>query len=50
MMLFDQHLADLVREEKIDEEEALKHVEDEFAFRRYARGQVSSADQGGIIG
>jgi twitching motility protein PilT len=50
MVLFDQHLADLVREEAIEEQEALRHVEDPYAFRRYCRGAVSSADKGGIIG
>jgi twitching motility protein PilT len=50
MMLFDQHLADLVREEIIDKEEALDYVEDEYAFGRYVQGRESSADRGGIIG
>jgi len=50
MVLFDQHLADLVREEIIDEEEALDYVEDQYAFGRYVKGKVSSADRGGIIG
>ncbi|MCX7012904.1 MAG: PilT/PilU family type 4a pilus ATPase [Candidatus Sumerlaeota bacterium] len=50
MMLFDQHLADLVREEMIDEAEALLNVEDEFAFHRYVKGKLSSSDRGGIIG
>lgn len=49
-MLFDQHLADLVREQKVEEKEALKYVEDEAAFRRNVKGRVSSADRGGIIG
>lgn len=50
MMLFDQHLADLVREEKITEEDAVEFAEDEFAFRRYMKGKLTSADRGGIIG
>ena len=50
MTLFDQHLADFVREEIIDEKEALQYVEDEAAFRRYVKGRLSTADRGGIIG
>ena len=50
MMLFDQHLADLVRNGTIEEAEALLNVEDEFAFRRYVKGKLSTADRGGIIG
>lgn len=50
MMLFDQHLGDLVRAEQITLEDALEFVEDEFAFKRYVKGTSSSADRGGIIG
>jgi len=50
MMLFDQHLADLVRGKIIDEAEAYQYVEDDAAFRRYLKGRLSSADRGGIIG
>lgn len=50
MILFDQHLADLVREKKIDFDEALNHVEDEFSFKRYVEGRLTSMDSGGIIG
>ena len=49
-MLFDQHLADLVRDQIVEEKEALNYVEDEAAFRRYIKGRMSSADRGGIIG
>jgi twitching motility protein PilT len=49
MMLFDQHLADLVRDQIIDEQEALNNVEDEGAFRRFVKGRSSSADRGGIL-
>lgn len=50
MILFDQHLADLVRDEIVGEADAEAHVEDEFAFRRYLKGKASSADRGGILG
>ena len=50
MTLFDQHLADLVRGELIEEAVALEYVEDESAFRRYVKGKMSTADMGGIIG
>ena len=50
MMLFDQHLADLVRENLVEETEAYKYVEDEAMFRRYVKGRISTADRGGIIG
>ncbi|MCL5271090.1 MAG: PilT/PilU family type 4a pilus ATPase [bacterium] len=50
MMMFDQHLADLVRAGTIEEAEALRYVEDDAAFRRYVKGRLSSADRGGIIG
>jgi len=50
MMLFDQHLADLVREKKIEEATAYELVEDEAAFRRYIAGRLASADMGAILG
>lgn len=50
MMLFDQHLADLVRAQIVEEAEAYKYVEDEATFRRYLKGRMATADRGGIIG
>ncbi|MEN6627452.1 MAG: PilT/PilU family type 4a pilus ATPase [Candidatus Sumerlaeia bacterium] len=50
MMLFDQHLADLVRTKIIEDAEAYKYVEDEAAFRRYLKGHLATADRGGIVG
>ena len=50
MMLFDQHLADLVRSKQVEPEEAYKHVEDEPTFRRYLKGHLATADRGGITG
>jgi twitching motility protein PilT len=50
MMMFDQHLADLVRSKAIEEAEALQHVEDADAFRRYLKGHMATADRGGIVG
>jgi twitching motility protein PilT len=49
-MLFDQHLADLVRGKVVEETEALKFVEDDAAFRRYVKGRMATADRGGIVG
>jgi twitching motility protein PilT len=49
-VLFDQHLADLVRENVIEEQEALKYVEDAAAFRRYVQGRLAAGDRGGILG
>lgn len=49
MQLFDQHLADMVREKVIDEQEAYQYVEDEAAFRRYVKGRLATADRGGIL-
>jgi Tfp pilus assembly pilus retraction ATPase PilT len=50
MILFDQHLAQLVREGMVDENEALLHVEDDAAFHRYVKGRLATADKGGILG
>jgi twitching motility protein PilT len=50
MMLFDQHLADLVRAKQVDVEEAYKYVEDEPTFRRFLKGHLATADRGGITG
>lgn len=50
MQLFDQALADLVKEERVTEEDAIQYAEDEFAFKRYVRGIGGSGDAGGIIG
>jgi hypothetical protein len=50
MMLFDQHLADMVRAKIVDEQEAYRYVEDEPGFRRYLKGRMATADMGGIIG
>ncbi|MCE5228096.1 PilT/PilU family type 4a pilus ATPase [bacterium] len=49
MMLFDQHLADLVRANTIEEQEALKYVEDEAAYHRYVKGKFAAGDRGGIL-
>ena len=49
-MLFDQCLADYVRDKAIDIEEAYQYVEDEAAFRRYIKGRMATADMGGILG
>jgi Tfp pilus assembly ATPase PilU len=50
MQVFDQALANLVRKEKILEEEALRFALDEYALKRYIKGIAASSDAGGIIG
>ena len=50
MMIFDQHLAEMVREEKIVEEEILEHCDDVYALKRYIEGTMTSTDRGGIVG
>ncbi|GAB4311489.1 MAG: type IV pilus twitching motility protein PilT [Candidatus Sumerlaeia bacterium] len=50
MQVFDQALANLVRADRISEEEGLRYAHDEFAFRRYVKGVSASSDRGGIIG
>jgi twitching motility protein PilT len=50
MQVFDQALANLVREQKITYEEGLTHAKDEFAYRRYVKGVAVSSDAGGILG
>jgi twitching motility protein PilT len=50
MALFDQFLADLVREQVVEEKEAYQYVEDAAAFRRYIKGRMATADMGGILG
>jgi twitching motility protein PilT len=49
MQIFDQALANLVRENKISEEEGLCYARDAYAYRRFIRGVQSSSDRGGII-
>jgi twitching motility protein PilT len=50
MQVFDQALANLVREEKISEEEATRFALDTYALKRYIKGIAASSDAGGIIG
>jgi twitching motility protein PilT len=49
MQVFDQAVANMVREEKITEEEGKAYSRDEFAFKRFVQGVQSSSDRGGII-
>jgi twitching motility protein PilT len=49
MQTYDQALADLVRAGKITEEEGLLYTRDEYAYKRFVKGVVSSSDSGGII-
>ncbi|MBN1866377.1 PilT/PilU family type 4a pilus ATPase [Candidatus Sumerlaeota bacterium] len=49
MMLYDQSLADLVREGKIEQAEAERHCDDVFALRRFIKGVKSTGETGGII-
>lgn len=49
MRLFDQSLADFVREKEITFEEATKYCEDFYALRRYIAGITSSGDAGGVL-
>lgn len=49
MQVFDQALAQLVREEKISEEEGALYARDVYAYRRFIKGVQSTSDRGGII-
>ena len=49
MQIFDQALATLVRDEKMDIEEGRRHCDDFYAFRRYIQGVQSSGEAGSII-
>lgn len=49
MMIYDQSLADLVRAQKVDQEEAERHCDDVFALRRYVKGVHTTGEGGGII-
>lgn len=50
MQIFDQAIANLVRADKITQEEGEIYAHDEFAFKRYVKGISASSDRGGIIG
>lgn len=50
MQVFDQGLANLVKANKISEEEGNKYATDVYAYKRYIKGMQSSSDRGGIIG
>ena len=49
MQIFDQALANLVREKKISEEQGALYARDAYAYRRFIKGVQSSSDRGGII-
>ncbi len=49
MQTFDQALANLVRANKITEEEGENYCRDVYAYRRFIKGVQSSSDSGGII-
>jgi twitching motility protein PilT len=49
MMIFDQAIADMVREKKIEQEEAEKYCDDVFALRRFIKGIKATGEGGGII-
>lgn len=49
MALFDQSLSDLVREKRVDQEEAEHFCDDLFAFRRFVKGIKATGEGGGII-
>lgn len=51
MALFDQYLADLVRNGVMNMEDGYEYAEDPFAYKRYVQGGPGgSGDAGGIIG
>ena len=50
MRTMDQSLADLVREKRVDLEEATKYCNDFYALKRFIQGISSSGDRGGILG
>ena len=49
MQTFDQGLADMVREKKIEFEEGANYCEDFYAYKRFIAGIASSGDRGAII-
>ncbi|NQU44468.1 PilT/PilU family type 4a pilus ATPase [bacterium] len=49
MRTFDQCLADLVRESKIDQKEAETACDDLYALRRFIRGESAAGESGGGI-
>jgi twitching motility protein PilT len=49
MQVFDQHLADLVKVEVIEESYALQACDDEAAFRRMLRGRMSTGEGRGLV-
>ena len=49
MRAFDQSLSDLVRAERITQEEAERTCDDVFALRRFIKGVKSTGESGGII-
>ena len=49
MQTFDQGLANLVKANKITEEEGALYTHDVFAYKRFIKGVQSSSDRGGII-
>jgi len=49
MQTYDQALADLVNAGKTADDEALRHCDDEFAYKRAVKGVKSTGDRGGII-
>jgi twitching motility protein PilT len=49
MQTFDQGLANLVRAQKITEEEGASWARDVHAYKRYVKGVTSSSERGGII-
>ncbi len=49
MQTYDQALADLVRAQKITDEEAVANCDDEFAYKRAVKGVAATGDRGGII-
>ena len=50
MRSMDQSLADLVREKRVDLEEASRYCNDFYALKRFIQGISSSGDRGGILG
>ena len=49
MQVFDQALADLVRENKMTFEEGTGYCEDFYAYKRFVAGIASTGDRGAIL-
>jgi len=50
MQIFDQSLADMVRQKWITMEEALSYTDDEAALKRMVKGKAATGDKSAILG